>query len=105
MWEWVYIMSEKSTERVRKWRIMNEERKKELDRKASKAYWDRNKDNQEFRDRKREQARRSAINRYPAKRAAMTPEQLEEVRRKNRERMRARRAAEKAQKEKENEGK
>lgn len=104
MWEWVYIMAEKSTERVRKWRAMNDERKKELDRKASKAYWDRNKDDQEFRDRKREQARRSAINRYPAKRAAMTPEQLEEYRRKNRERMRARRAAEKVQKEKENEG-
>ena len=94
--DWIYDMTQKSTERVRKWRAMNQERKKEVDRKASKAYWDRMKDDPEFQERKREQRRRSAAKMYAEKKNSMTPEELEKRRRKNRERMAAARAAKKA---------
>lgn len=75
---------------------MNEDRKKEINRKAAKTYYDKNKDDPEFMNRRREQKAEWARKNYqPA--AEMTPEELEEHRRKNRERMAAYRAAKKAQ--------
>lgn len=76
---------------------MNQERRKELDRKASKAYYDRMKDDPEFMERKRDQNRAGAARSYAKKRAEMTPEELEEYRRKTRERVARIRAAKKAQ--------
>lgn len=96
VFDWVFEMAEKSTERVRKWRAMNQERMRELSRKSTAAYWDRNKDDPEFRERKREQNRQSMARQYAKKRAAMTPEELEEERRKVRERVAKSRAAKKA---------
>lgn len=96
IWEWALDMTEKSTERVRKWRNMNQERMRELSRKSSAAYRDRHKDDPEFLEKHREQARRSAVKRYAEKRAEMTPEELEEHRKKKREEMRKYRAAKKA---------
>ena len=96
VFDWVFDMAEKSTERVRRWRAMNEDRKKEINRKAAKTYYDKNKDDPEFMNRRREQKAEWARKNYqPA--AEMTPEELEEHRRKNRERMAAYRAAKKAQ--------
>lgn len=97
IWEWVIDMTEKSTERVRKWRNMNQERMRELSRKSSQAYRDRHKDDPEFLEKHREQARKSAVKRYAEKRAEMTPEELEEHRKKKREEMRKYRAAKKAE--------
>lgn len=82
---------------------MNQERRKELDRKASKAYYDRMKDDPEFMERKRDQNRAGAARSYAKKRAEMTPEELEEYRRKTRERVARIRAAKKAAKENGNE--
>ena len=98
IWEWVIDMAEKSTERVRKWRGMNQERMKELSRKSSAAYRERNKDNPEFIERERATSRRTSARNYAKKRAAMTPEELEEYRRKTRERVARIRAAKKAEK-------
>ena len=41
-------MAEKSTERVRQWREMNQERTRELSRKSSAAYRERHKNDPEF---------------------------------------------------------
>lgn len=101
--EWVLDMTEKSTERVRKWRAMNQERMRELSRKSSAAYRERNKDNPEFIERERATSRRSSAKNYAKKRASMTPEELEEYRRKTRERVARIRAAKKAAKEAGNE--
>lgn len=105
IWEWVIDMTEKSTERVRKWRQMNQERMRELSRKSSAAYRERNKDNPEFIERERAASRRSSARNYAKKRAEMTPEELDEYRRKTRERVARIRAAKKAAKEKANEDK
>ena len=102
--EWEYVMTEKSTERVRKWTMNNLEKRREQCRQAELRYIEKNKDCPEFIERRRQLNRESMRRTYARRRAAMTPEELEEYRQKNRERMRARRAAEKAQKEKENEG-
>jgi len=96
VFDWVFEMAEKSTERVRKWREMNQERMKELSRKSSAAYRDRHKDDPEFLKKRREQARKSAVKRYAEKRAEMTPEEIEEYRRQVRERVAKSRAAKKA---------
>lgn len=96
-WDWVVDMAEKSTERVREWRRMNQERTKELSRKSSKAYRERHKDEPEFIKRERETSRRTSARNYAKKRAEMTPEELEEYRRKTRERVARIRAAKKAQ--------
>ena len=98
IWEWVIDMAEKSTERVRKWRGMNQERTKELSRQASLRYIDKNKDDPEFVEHRRKLNRESMRRTYAAKRAAMTPEELEEYRRKTRERVARIRAAKKAEK-------
>lgn len=96
VFDWVFEMAEKSTKRVRKWRAMNQERMRELSRKSSAAYRDRHKDDPEFLEKRREQARKSAVKRYAEKRAEMTPEEIEEYRRKTRERVAKSRAAKKA---------
>ena len=101
VWDWMIDMAEKSTERVRKWREMNQERMRELSRKSSAAYRERNKDNPEFIERERATSRRSSAKNYAKKRAEMTPEELEEYRRKTRERVARIRAAKKATKENE----
>lgn len=75
---------------------MNQERMKELSRKSSQAYWDRNKDDPEFREKRREQNRENMRRTYTKKRAEMTPEELEEYRRKTRERVARIRAEKKA---------
>ena len=103
LWGWVMSELKTSTERVRKWRAMNEERKKELSRKSSKAYRERHKDDPEYIKRERETSRRSSAKYDAKKRAAMTPEELEEFRRKTRERVAAIRAQKKLEKEKNNE--
>ena len=95
MFDWMIDMAGKSTERVRKWRAMNQERMRELSRKSSKAYRERNKDNPEFIEREREASRRTSATYYAKKRAEMTPEELEEYRRKTRERVARIRAAKK----------
>ena len=95
--EWMIIMGEKSTERVRKWRQMNQERAKELSRQASLRYIDKNKGDPEFVEHRRKLNRESMRRTYAAKRAEMTPEELEEYRRKTRERVAAIRAKKKAE--------
>ena len=101
VWDWMIDMAEKSTERVRKWRQMNEERTKELNRQASLRYIEKNKDDPEFVEHRRKLNRESMRRTYAKKRAEMTPEELEEYRRKTRERVARIRAAKKAAKEKE----
>lgn len=96
VFDWMFNMAEKSTERVRKWRAMNQERMRELSRKSSAAYRERNKDNPEFIERERESSRRTSATYYAKKRAEMTPEELEEYRRKTRERVARIRAEKKA---------
>lgn len=96
VFDWMFNMTEKSTERVRRWIMNNPERRKEIDRKASKAYYHRMKDDPEFMEKKREQNREGAARNYAKKRAEMTPEELEEYRRKTRERVARIRAEKKA---------
>ena len=96
VFDWVFEMAEKSTERVRKWRAMNQERMRELSRKSSAAYRERNKDNPEYIEREREASRKTSAKNYAKKRAEMTPEELEEYRRKTRERVARIRAEKKA---------
>lgn len=89
IWDWVCDMAEKSTERVREWRKVNQERMRELSRKSSAAYRERNKDNLDYIERERETSRRTSARNYAKKRAEMTPEELEEYRKKTRERIAA----------------
>lgn len=77
----------KSTERVRKWIENHPDERREQNRDAAKRYRDRNKDNPEYLERTREHARASMKKSYAKKRAAMTEEELEEFRRKTRERV------------------
>lgn len=86
VFDWMFNMAEKSTERVRKWREMNQERMRELSRKSSAAYRERNKDNPEYIERERETSRKTSAAYRKKMKETMTPEQLEEERRKNRER-------------------
>lgn len=101
VWDWMIDMAEKSTERVRKWRQMNQEKTKELNRQSSLRYIEKNKDDPEFVEHRRKLNRESMRRTYAKKRAEMTPEELEEYRRKTRERVARIRAAKKAAKENE----
>lgn len=74
------------------------ERRKEQNRQAALRYVEKNKDNQEFIERRREANRKSMNKRYHEKRAAMTEEELNEFRRIERERMKAYREKKKAEK-------
>lgn len=76
---------------------MNEERKKEIDRKAAKTYYDKNKDDPDFINRRREQKAEWARKNYRST-AELSPEELEERRRKNRESIKRYREAQKAKK-------
>ena len=96
IWDWVCEMAEKSTERVREWRKMNQERTKELNRQAALRYIEKNKDDPEFIEHRKQLNRESMRRTYAKKRAEMTPEELEEYRRKTRERVARIRAAKKA---------
>jgi len=88
----------KSTERVKKWIENHPDERREQNRDAAKRYRDRNKDNPEYLERTREHARVSMKKSYAKKRAAMTEEELEEYRRKTRERVARIRARKKAEK-------
>lgn len=89
--------SQKSTERVRAWGMNNEERRKEINRKAAKTYYDKNKDNQEFMEKRREQKAEWARKNYKTA-SEMTPEELEARRAKVREAVRRSRERKKAAK-------
>ena len=87
VWGWVTtFMAEfqKSTERVREWTKHNMERRKEINRKAAKTYYDKNKENPEFMDKRREQKAEWARKNYKPV-SELTPEELEEKRAKTRE--------------------
>lgn len=103
IWGWVIDMTEKSTERVRKWRQMNQEKTRELNRQAALRYIEKNKNDPEFIEHRKQLNRESMRRTYARKRAEMTPEELEEYRRKTRERVARIRAAKKAAKEASNE--
>jgi hypothetical protein len=89
---------EKSTERVRKWAMKHPDERKEQNRIAAKKYYATHKDDPEFKERKMEATRKSVKKSYAKKRAAMTEEELEEYRRKTRERIAIYRAKKKAEK-------
>lgn len=88
----------KSTERVKKWIENHPDERGEQNRRAALKYREKNKDNPEFMERLRETNRKSRVKRYHEKRAAMTEEELEEYRRKTRERVAKIRARKKAEK-------
>lgn len=97
IWDWMIDMTEKSTKRVKEWVRNNMERRKEMNRKAAKAYYDRKKDDSEYIEKRREQKADWARKNYkPA--SELTPEELEERRRKNREATKRYREAQKAKK-------
>lgn len=89
---------EKSTERVRKWTMNHPDERKEQNRIAAKKYYSTHKDDPEFLERKKESTRKSVSKSYYKRRAAMTPEELEEERAKLREKMRKYREKKKAEK-------
>lgn len=74
------------------------ERRKEQNRQAALRYVEKNKDNQEFIERRREANRKSMNKRYHEKRAAMTEEELAIEREKQRIKMKAYREKKKAEK-------
>jgi hypothetical protein len=91
-------MMTKSTERVKKWIENHPDERSEQNRRAALRYREKNKDNPEFMERLRETNRKSRVKRYHEKRAAMTEEELEEYRKKTRERIAKYRAKKKAEK-------
>lgn len=98
-WGWFVMKSEemkqKAIERVREWRAANPERKKEIDSRANKKYIAKKRaTDPEFMERRREAVRKQ----HAKARAAMTEEELNEHRRKERERIAAYRARKKAEK-------
>lgn len=97
-WEWLAAFMDKSTERVRAWRMKNEERKKELARKASAAYWERKKENDPEYVEKRRQANAKRMRRIRKPIAELSPEEQEIQRAKKREEMRRYREKLKAKK-------
>ena len=72
--------------------------RKEQNRIAAKKYYATHKDDPEFKERKMEATRKSVKKSYRKKRAAMTEEELEEFRRKTRERVAKYREKKKAEK-------
>ena len=85
--------------KTQEWRAANPERKKEIDAKAHKKYMQKKRETDpEFMERLRASNRKSTHNLYVKKRAAMTEEELEEYRRKTRERVAKIRARKKAEK-------
>jgi len=96
IWDWVCDMAEKSTERVREWTKNNMERRKEINRKAAKTYYDKNKNDPNFMDKRRDQKAEWARKNYKPT-SELSPEELEERRRKNREAVKRYREAKKAQ--------
>ena len=97
VWDWIIEMAEKSTERVREWTKNNMERRKEINRKAAKTYYDKNKDDPEFMDKRRDQKAEWARKNYKPT-SELTPEELEARRKKNREAVKRYREAQKAKK-------
>lgn len=80
---------------------MNEERAKEINRKAAKTYYDKNKEDPEFMNRRREQKAEWARKNYRST-TELSPEELEARRQKNREAIKRYREAQKAKKAAEN---
>ena len=74
------------------------ERRKEQNRQAALRYVEKNKDNQEFIERRREANRKSMNKRYHEKRAAMSEEELAIEREKQRIRMKEYREKKRAEK-------
>ena len=90
LWEWITtFMSEfqKSTERVREWTKKNMERRREINRKAAKTFYDKNKNNPEYMEKRRGQKAEWARKNYKSV-AEMTPEELEAAREERRIKMR-----------------
>lgn len=102
VWGWMVDKMEKLTENMKEYKRKWEAEHKELRRKqnlaAVKRYQEklRNEDEEGFRAKRNEIAKKSAKKSYAKKRAEMTPEELEEYRRKTRERVARIRAAKKA---------
>ena len=72
------------------------ERRKEINRKAAKTYYDKNKNDPNFMDKRRDQKAEWARKNYKPT-SELSPEELEERRRKNREAVKRYREAQKAQ--------
>ena len=95
IWDWMIDMAKKSTEAVYKWSQENRERRKAMTNKAVRKYREVHKDDPEYLERKRKTDRKSSKKYYHKTMASMTPEELEEHRRKVRERVAACRARKK----------
>lgn len=89
---------EKSTERVRKWTMKHPDERKAQNRIAAKKYRDKKMKNPEYVENERERVKEAVKKSYRKKRAAMTEEELEEFRRKTRERVAKYREKKKAEK-------
>jgi len=96
-WEWLTAFMDKSTERVREWTKHNMERRKEINRKAAKTYYDKNRDDPEFMEKRREQKAEWARKNYKPV-SEMTPEELEIRRAKIREAVKRNREKKKLEK-------
>lgn len=85
--------------KTQEWRAANPDRKKEIDAKAHKKYMQKKRETDpEFMERLKASNRKSTHNLYVKKRAAMTEEELEEYRKKTRERIAKYREKKKAEK-------
>lgn len=102
LFDWMVDRMEKLTENMkeykRQWEAAHKEQRREQNLEAVKRYRERKMqdDPDGFREHRNAIARESMKKTYAKKRAAMTPEELEEYRRKTRERVARIRAAKKA---------
>lgn len=97
-WDWVTMTVKKSTELVRKWTMENLERRREMNRKASAAYWERKKENDPEYVEKRRKANAERMKRVRKPIAELSPEEQEIQRAKKREQMRKYREKKKLEK-------
>ena len=97
-WEWLTALMDKSTERVREWTKHNMERRKEINRKAAAAYYERKKENDPEYIEKRKKANAEQMKKAYKPSSELSPEELEARRKKNREAVKRYREAQKAKK-------
>lgn len=95
IWEWIMDEVKKSTERVAEWTKNNLERRREQNRKAAKIYYDKNKQDPEYMDKRRGQKADWAKKNYKPT-SELSPEELEERRAKIREAVKRNREKKKA---------
>lgn len=94
LWDWMVEKMENLTENMkeykRRWEAEHKEKRRSQNLEAVKRYQEklRSEDEEGFKAKHNEIAKASAKKRYAEKKAQMTPEELEEQRRKNAEKMR-----------------